>query len=113
MAVRSATGDNSEELAPASWDVTEFSGKSAAIQIVDTATGGFGHILVDQIVQSDTNTAPLKKPLKMAPAKAERKLRLPGDLLSLPVGSPEHGCFSMVLRNTRLALLTARGSRRI
>ena len=51
--VRSATGLNSEDLQLASWDVGEFAGKTATIQIVDNATGGWGHISVDQIVQAD------------------------------------------------------------
>lgn len=52
--VRSATGIDSEFLAPVSWDVAEFAGKSAKIEIVDRANGGWGHLNVDQIVQSDT-----------------------------------------------------------
>ena len=36
----------------------------------------------------DTNAAPAKRQVKMAPAKAERKLQLTGDLLILPVGEP-------------------------
>jgi fructan beta-fructosidase len=58
-AVRSATGpkEGSETLAPASWDVKEFAGKKARIQIVDDATGGWGHVLVDQVVQSDRTAA--------------------------------------------------------
>jgi fructan beta-fructosidase len=57
--VRSATGpkEGSETLAPASWDVKEFAGRTARIQIVDDATGGWGHVLVDQIVQSDKPAA--------------------------------------------------------
>lgn len=58
-AVRTATGPNlkpggSEALAPASWDVSDLDGQSARIQIVDLATGGWGHINVDQIVACDT-----------------------------------------------------------
>jgi len=57
-AVRNATGPNdrpggSEALAPESWDVSEFAGRTAVIQIVDQATGGWGHINVDHIVQTD------------------------------------------------------------
>jgi fructan beta-fructosidase len=57
--VRTATGPNtqpggSEHLQPAQWDVTDLAGKIAVLQIVDDATGGWGHISVDQIVQSDT-----------------------------------------------------------
>src|SRR5262249_47253460 len=56
--VRTATGPNdkpggSERLDWHSWDVAEFEGKDAAIEIVDQATGGWGHINVDHIVQSD------------------------------------------------------------
>ncbi|HEY1789054.1 MAG TPA: glycoside hydrolase family 32 protein, partial [Verrucomicrobiae bacterium] len=56
--VRMATGPNtspggSERLQPAQWDVSEFSGRDAVLQIVDDATGGWGHISVDDIVQSD------------------------------------------------------------
>ncbi len=60
--VRTAAGPNtkpggSEALEPASWDVQDLAGKSAQIQIVDAATGGWGHINVDQIVLSDTRPA--------------------------------------------------------
>ena len=56
--VRSETGKNdrpggSETLWPESWDVTEFVGRTATVRIVDDAVGGWGHILVDQIVQTD------------------------------------------------------------
>lgn len=56
--VRTATGPNdrpggSEALAPEFWAVGEFRGQSAVIQIVDQATGGWGHINVDHIVQTD------------------------------------------------------------
>ncbi len=53
--VRTATGPNtepggSEHLRPHLWDVQDLRGKQAQIQIVDEATGGWGHINVDQIV---------------------------------------------------------------
>jgi sucrose-6-phosphate hydrolase SacC (GH32 family) len=51
--VRSATGWRSDHLAPASWDVTPFLGQSAQVQIVDEAGGEWGHINVDQILQTD------------------------------------------------------------
>jgi sucrose-6-phosphate hydrolase SacC (GH32 family) len=47
--VRTATGSNSEQLSLQSWDVTGFVGQDATLQIVDTLTGGWGHILIDQI----------------------------------------------------------------
>ncbi len=56
--VRTATGPNdrpggSERLRWASWDVKPFRGRKAIIEIVDDHTGGWGHINVDHIVQSD------------------------------------------------------------
>lgn len=56
--VRTATGPNaapggSERLGWAGWGVADLEGKAARIEIVDTATGGWGHINVDQITQSD------------------------------------------------------------
>ena len=55
---RTATGPNdrpggSEELAWHGWDVSELLGRSAQIQIVDNRTGGWGHINIDQIMQSN------------------------------------------------------------
>jgi fructan beta-fructosidase len=52
--VRTATGAEDEHLDWSTWDVAEFSGKGGVIQIVDKATGGWGHINLDQIIQSDT-----------------------------------------------------------
>jgi fructan beta-fructosidase len=57
--VRTATGPNdkpggSEHLDWHTWDVAEFEGKAAVIEIVDDEKGGWGHINIDHIVQSDT-----------------------------------------------------------
>jgi len=51
--VRSATGWNSDRLVPASWDVRPWAGQEAQIQIVDEASGSWGHINVDHIIQTD------------------------------------------------------------
>lgn len=48
--VRSASGRDVELLEWKVWDVREFMGKTAQIEIVDIASGGWGHINVDQIV---------------------------------------------------------------
>jgi len=77
--VLSATGPNtepggSEFLNWANWDVKQYKGKKAVLQIVDDASGGWGHINVDQISQS--NTQAKKKPF-VAPAKRGKKPRLP------------------------------------
>ena len=56
--IRSAVGPNlqpggSETLATAYWDVRELKGERVTIQIVDRATGGWGHINVDHIIQTN------------------------------------------------------------
>src|SRR6185295_18314864 len=80
--VRSSTGTDSEQLDWDGWDVAEFAGKSATLQIVDKATGGWGHINVDQIVQAD-----VRKSLE----PRSRELTLTSRYLHLPVrtGQPK------------------------
>ena len=51
--VRTASGDDAERLVWKSWDVHEFLNQKAVLQIVDQATGGWGHINVDQITLAD------------------------------------------------------------
>lgn len=51
--VQTATGDNTEDLKWAGWDVTKWKGKVAQIQIVDNFTGSWGHIDIDQIIFSN------------------------------------------------------------
>ncbi len=56
--VRSATGSNdvpggSEHLVAESFDLTEFKGRMAVLRVLDEAAGSWGHINVDQIVQTD------------------------------------------------------------
>jgi len=81
--VRSATGPNdkpggSEELTAESWDVSEFAGKMATIRIIDEATGGWGHINVDHIVQTD------RKPPGML-TDAKREFKTDRRYLNLPI----------------------------
>ena len=59
MVVRSASGDNTERLGPVAWDVREFAGKIASVQVVDDAVGDMGHIMVDQIIQTDVTIHPI------------------------------------------------------
>lgn len=51
--VQTATGNNDEILRWNGWNVTQWKGQNAQIQILDNYTGGWGHVLVDHIVFSD------------------------------------------------------------
>jgi fructan beta-fructosidase len=52
---RNATGKfTGEGLRYAEWDVADLKGRTASIEILDTATGGGGHIMVDDIIQTDS-----------------------------------------------------------
>jgi len=51
--VETQTGINTEALYWTGWDVSEFEGQEARLEIVDQHTGGFGHITIDHIMQSD------------------------------------------------------------
>lgn len=56
--VETATGQDSEAMEWAYWDVTPYDGQTATIEIVDTATGGWGHILADHFFLSDNSDDP-------------------------------------------------------
>ncbi len=60
--VRTATGPNaapggSERLVAMTWNLADLQGRTARIEIVDYATGGWGHISVDEITLSDARQA--------------------------------------------------------
>ena len=55
--VHTATGSNSETLNWETFDVSKYQGKTARIEIVDAHSGGWGHVMVDQIVFTDKRTA--------------------------------------------------------
>ena len=78
--VRTATGPNdkaggTESLDWHTWDLADLAGKTATIQIVDEQKGGWGHINVDHIVQSDTKKQ--AEPLRDEFTIASRYLHLP------------------------------------
>ncbi|OQB42767.1 MAG: hypothetical protein BWY09_00409 [Candidatus Hydrogenedentes bacterium ADurb.Bin179] len=52
--VRTALGRNEERLHGEHWDVSEFHGKEAMLEIVDASTEGWGHLNIDHIVFSDS-----------------------------------------------------------
>ncbi len=74
VVVKTATGGNSEMLSPRQWDVNAYLGQTAVIQIVDLATGSWGHINVDQITFSD-----------IALPSLSRDMIITNNLLNLPV----------------------------
>ncbi len=85
--VRTATGPNdqpggSERLDWHSWDVSEFAGKAAVLEIVDRRTGGWGHITIDQVVQSD-------QPRQEQPASRELLVAARYLLLPVKTGAPK------------------------
>ncbi|MBL8889240.1 MAG: GH32 C-terminal domain-containing protein [Planctomycetaceae bacterium] len=80
--VRSSTGPNdkaggSEALEQQSWEVTEFVGQKAVIRIIDQATGGWGHLNVDHIVQTDTKPKGLASNVERTFPATTRYLHLP------------------------------------
>lgn len=84
-----ATGGNdqpggSETLQVESWDVSEFVGKDAFLRIVDEATGGWGHINVDHIVQTNQRPPGLLHDVK-------KEVKLTGKYLHIPIknGAPK------------------------
>jgi beta-fructofuranosidase len=55
---KATTGSDDEHLSWHTWDVAELKGKKVRIQIVDQHTGGWGHINVDHIFQSEQRKMP-------------------------------------------------------
>ena len=51
--VRTAAGKNNERLDWGGWNVADLKGKTVQLQIVDRVRGGWGHINIDHIVQTD------------------------------------------------------------
>ena len=95
--VRTAAGPNApespggtERLETDFWDVQEFAGRPAVIRIIDKATGGWGHLNVDQIVQTD------KRPIRIA--AANRDFTVDRRYLAIPIknGAPKRTVIALV-----------------
>ncbi|MDR3708309.1 MAG: glycoside hydrolase family 32 protein [Capsulimonadaceae bacterium] len=83
VVVRTATGHNthpggSERLTPGVWDVRELRGKTAHIEIVDEHKGCWGHICVDNLIQTE------RRPVLME-TNVKRELTVEKRLLHFPV----------------------------
>jgi fructan beta-fructosidase len=79
---RTATGPNdrpggSEHLDWEQWDVGELAGRSVSLEIVDEATGGWGHINVDHILQTDQRLPALLTNVTRTLTLTQRYLQLP------------------------------------
>ncbi len=97
LTVRTATGPNtaaggSENLGWHSWDVAEYAGEEARLRIIDQRQGGWGHINIDHITQSENRLQAL--PATRTFTAEQRYLHLP-----VKTGNPK----------TRLKLLGADG----
>ena len=79
-----------------SWDVTEFAGKHAMIETVDGHSGGWGHINVDHLFQSN-------RVMESSPALAPFSSRL-------PQSPPRHGYTAVTPNGPTLKPTCAHGS---
>jgi len=78
-AVRATSGRDDERLLPALWEVREFQGKTAHIEIVDEQKGPWGHINVDQIEFADQAGESLAILDELLPARfSDVRARAPG-----------------------------------
>jgi uncharacterized protein (DUF608 family) len=73
--VRTATGDDTRRLRRERWDVTEFEGRTARLQVVDTWRSAGGSITVDEIVLADDAPDPAADP-RLAPDHGSMALAL-------------------------------------
>ncbi|MBC8405948.1 MAG: glycoside hydrolase family 32 protein [Planctomycetes bacterium] len=83
--VRTATGPNtvsggSEALGPWAWDLQDLQDEAVSLQVVDARTGGWGHINLDHVVQTD-----VKPVIPPRPTKMEREVMLDKRYLLFPV----------------------------
>jgi len=76
--VRTAVGKSDEKLEWYFWKVQEFEGKTAQIEIVDRASGGWGHINIDQIEMSDKPQKGAIGPIDKLPDYGSMVLALDG-----------------------------------
>ena len=97
--VHTGTGPNvgdggNEFLNWENWDVRKYKGKEAVLQIVDNASGRWGHVNIDQILQSDTQTK--KKPFAAPPARRRggppvpansQEIKITGKYIIFPVSN--------------------------
>lgn len=69
----------SESLQPMTWNVKQYKGMTARIQIVDNRQGGWGHILIDDIIMSNEATSALEINYNLSFVADKKYLLLPID----------------------------------
>ena len=113
--VHTAVGKRDEKLVPHNWDVAELKGKQARIEIVDAATGPWGHVNIDQIELRDTPRAGGGGPMKDRPDYGNMGLAVLGEIedvvgwASLPDGKPADALFGT--EPVAIPALTPEGSK--
>lgn len=96
--ILSVTGPNtkpggSEFLNWENWDVKQYKDKKAVLQIVDEASGGWGHINIDQISQSNTQAkkkpapAPRRRPDANPNPENAQEIKITGKYILFPVSN--------------------------
>ena len=80
------SGANDERLAPAFFDVRKYQGKKVQLRIVDNVKGGWGHVNVDHIVQTDT------KPKVPAYGNFSKEITVTKKLLLIPIRNGAKRC---------------------
>lgn len=102
--VRQASGKQSEQLLPHNWNVREFIGKSARLEIVDDASGPWGHINIDQIELRDSPMVDQTRKLDELPDLGTMALSVCGDDEALvSVSVPSHLGLSDIFSDSQLA----------
>ena len=66
-----------ERLYLCTWDVSEFIGQEAAIEIVDNSTGGWGHINADDFIQCDYRAAYMAENINLSVVADAQFLMIP------------------------------------
>lgn len=95
--VRTQTGFASNRMRPAQFDVAEFLGQEALLEIVDQEKGGWGNIGVDHIVfhNADSNVKrPVETVAKEMGLDAEQLARWVAALSAEPARQPSHPMYS-------------------
>jgi fructan beta-fructosidase len=82
MVVRTVTGANTapggtEALSPHQWDISDLMGQTVVLQIVDNAQGGWGHINIDHIVQTDQKLTAIQLGASRTITVTKRYINLP------------------------------------